>query len=135
MLIDEKLLLDIIQMQNSKPMDFVLHIDKKSFPLSKVKLSKSNTPLTKPNTRGGVYFSNPTLYKIKGETSDMSLLAHLSNSMLGPNTEFQDLEIKTKLRLTNHIMDVSILTNLTNTMQGANRLELFMNIVGTSVNN
>ncbi len=134
MLIDEKLLLDIIHIQNSKSLDFVLHIAEKSFPLSKVKLSKYNTPLTKPSTRGGVYFSNPTIYKIKGEISDMSILPHLSNSMLGPNTEFQVLEIITKFNLTNHIKDVNILANLTNTMQGTNRLELFMNIVGTTVN-
>ena len=134
MAIDEKLLLDITKIQNSEPLDFVLHIDEKSFQLSNVKLSKFTTPLTKPNTRGGVYFSNPTIYKIKGETTDMSLQPLLSKSMLGPNTEFKELQIKTKLPATNPLQNVSIFANLTNTMQGTNRLELFMNIVRTKIN-
>ena len=132
--IDEEFLLDLIKMQNSKSLNFVLHIGEKNFPLSNVKLSKSNTPLTKPNTRGGVYFSNPTIFKINGESYDMSIVPLLSNCMLGPNTEFQDLEIKTKLHLPNQIKNVSIFANLTNTMQGKNRLVLFMNIVGTIIN-
>jgi hypothetical protein len=132
--IDEKLLSDIINTHNSKSMEFVLHIEEKSFLLSKVKLSKFKTPLTKPNTRGGVYFSNPTIYKIKGGTSDMSLVPLLANSMLGPNTEFQELEIKIKFHQTVHDKEASIFVNLTNTMQATNRLELFMNIVGTNIN-
>ncbi len=131
--IDEKLLSDIINIQNSNSMEFVLQIEEKLFPLSKVKLSKYKTPLTKPDTRGGVYFSNQTIYKIKGETTDMSLVPLLGNSMLGPNTEFQELEIKVKPSQINHVKGASIFVNLTNTMQTTNRLELFMNIVGTDI--
>ena len=40
----------------------------KSFPLSNVKITNSSTPLSKPNVRGGVYFSDTFVFKIVGTT-------------------------------------------------------------------
>ena len=128
--IDEKLLQEIIDNLESKKLQFRLNISQKSFPLSNVKITNSSTPLSKPNVRGGVYFSDTSVFKIIGRTEDLTILPHLSKSMLGPNSEFQELEIVTKIPKNNQSKNVSIFTNLTNSMQASSHLELSMNIVG-----
>jgi len=130
MKIDEKLLQEIIHFHESKKLKFILNIDEKSFPLSNVKITNSSTPLSKPNVRGGVYFSDTFVFKIVGTTDDLSLLSLLSKSMLGPNSQFQELEIVSKIPQNNHIKKVSIYTNLTSSMQSSSYLELSMDIVG-----
>ena len=50
--------------------------------------------------------------------------------MLGPNSQFQELEIVLKIPQNNNIKNVSIYTNLTNSKQSSSHLELSMNIVG-----
>lgn len=128
--IDEKLMLEIIHFHESKKLKFILNIAQKSFPLSNVKISNSSTPLSKPNVRGGVYFSDTSVFKIVGTTEDLSILPLLSKSMLGPNSQFQELEIVTIIPQNNHCKNVSIFANLTNSMQTSDHLELSMNIVG-----
>jgi len=130
MKIDEKLLQEIIHFHEAKKLKFILNIDKKSFPLSKVKITNSSTLLSKPNVRGGVYFSDTSVFKIVGTTDDLSLLSLLSKSMLGPNSQFQELEIVSKIPQNNYIKNVSIYTNLTSSKQASSHLELSMNIVG-----
>jgi hypothetical protein len=130
MKIDEKLLHEIIYFHEAKKLKFILNIDEKSFPLSKVKITNSSTPLSKPNVRGGVYFSDTSVFKIVGTADDLSLLPLLSKSMLGPNSQFQELEIVLKIPQNNNIKNVSIYTNLTNSKQSSSHLELSMNIVG-----
>ncbi len=130
MKIDEKLLHEIIYFHEAKKLKFILNIDEKSFPLSKVKITNSSTPLSKPNVRGGVYFSDTSVFKIVGTADDLSLLPLLSKSMLGPNSQFQELEIVLKIPQNNNIKNVSIYTNLTSSMQSSSHLELSMDIVG-----
>ncbi len=117
MKIDEKLLQEIIHFHEAKKLKFILNIDEKSFPLSKVKITNSSTPLSKPNVRGGVYFSDTSVFKIVGTADDILLLPLLSKSMLGPNSQFQELEIVLKIPQNNNIKNVSIYTNLTNSKQ------------------
>jgi hypothetical protein len=130
MKINEKLLLEIMHIHESKKLKFILNIAQKSFPLSRVKITNSSTPLSKPNVRGGVYFSDTSVFKIVGTTNDLSLLPLLSKSMLGPNSQFQELEIVSKIPQNNNSKNVSIYTNLTNSMRTSSNLELSMNIVG-----
>jgi hypothetical protein len=130
MAIDEKLMHEIIHLHESKKLKFTLNITRKSFPLSNVKISNSSTPLSKPNVRGGVYFSDTSVFKIVGTTEDLSLLPLLSKSMLGPNSQFQELEIVTTIPQNNPSKNVCIFANLTNSMQTSAHLELSMNIVG-----
>ncbi len=130
MKIDEKLLREIIHFHESKKLKFILNINEKAFPLSNVKITNSSTPLSKPNVREGVYFSDTSVFKIVGTTDDLSLLPMLSKSMLGPNSQFQELEIVSKIPQNNHIKKVSIYTNLTNSLKSSSHLELSMVIVG-----
>ncbi|MBI3841804.1 MAG: hypothetical protein HY295_01450 [Thaumarchaeota archaeon] len=94
------------------------------FPLEDVSIVKSTTPVRRPTTRGDVYFSDTSAYKIRATTYDLSLVSLLPKVMLGPNTEFKPLEIKTKI--TNHGKEVpvTLITHLTNTMNNKTRLEL-----------
>lgn len=128
--IDEKLLLEIIDIHESKKLKFILNFPQKSFQLSRVLITNSSTPLSKPNVRGGVYFSDTSVFKIVGTTDDLSILSFLSKSMLGPNSQFQELEIVTKIPQNNQSKNVSIFANLTSSKQTSDHLELSMNIVG-----
>ena len=49
--------------------------------------------------------------------------------MLGPNTEFGELKITTKIKSGEKIMNLNIFTNLTNSVQTPNSIELSMIIV------
>ena len=126
MVMDEKLLVSI--MQHNK-LDYTLHLDTKSYQLSDVSITKSATPLTRPNMRGGVYFSDTFHYRIKATVDDTNIIQFLSKAMLGPNTEFKNLKITSSLKKDMGTKNISILTNLTNTMQSSSKVELNMVIV------
>jgi len=125
----EKMILKLIASKNSSP-DYTLDIEKKSIQLESVELIKTTFPVKKPDTRGGVYFSDTTGYKIKGVTKELSLIPLFTKAMLGPNTEFSELEIKTKLIEDKKENDLVLLVNLTNTVQKNDQVELHMNIIG-----
>ena len=129
---NENILHEIIRNQESQKPIYVLYVGEKSFTFEDVNLFKSATPLTKPNTRGGVYFSNINIFKIKGVINDLSIIPLLSKSMLGPNSQFQDLQIKTTLLKNAKSKEITIIANLTNSFQTSNHLELSMTIVGAN---
>ena len=129
----EKILHELIEIKDSQKPDFVLYLEDKPFKLEDVDISESSTPLTKPNTRGGVYFSDTHVFKIKGVVNDLSIIPFLSKSMLGPNPQFQDLKIKTKLLQNDPPKELTILAHLTNSFQTSNHLELIMTIVETKI--
>ena len=116
--------------QNQNKLDFILQYENNSFPLENVTISKESTPVTKPTVRGGSYFSDTAVYKIKGTTTDISIVSIFSKAMLGPNTDFKELEIKT----INKNQKISLFTNLTNSVQSSSKVELNMTIVRTLVN-
>ena len=131
--LDEKILHEIIRIKDSKKPTFVLYLGEKSFTLEDVKFSESTTPLTKPNTRGGVYFSGTKIFKIKGIVNDLSVIPLLSQSMLGPNPQFQDLHIKTEFFRNGISKPITIISNLTNSFQTRNHVELSMTIIGIQI--
>lgn len=133
MKINEKLLLVILRIQESTKLEFTLHLGRKDYSLKNVIMKKSSTPVTRPTTRGGVYFSETFAFKMSGTIDDFSALPLLSNSMLGPNEEFKELEITTKMILDNELKKVTLYTNLTNSLQSSSHLELNMTIVRTNV--
>lgn len=130
--VDEKLLFKILKIQESKQLAFTLHIENRKYQLQNVTIIKSSTPVKKLTSRGGVYFSDTFIFKLKGTIEELSIRPLLSNTMLGPNPEFRELEIKTKIMLENSLKDVTIFTNLTNLMESASNLELNFNIVRTN---
>ena len=130
MVIDDKLLSSITQ--NNADRDYTLHLDTKSYQLSDVSITKSATPLTRPNMRGGVYFSDTFHYRVKATVDDTNIIQFLSKAMLGPNTEFKNLKITSSLKKDGRTKNISIFTNLTNTMQSSSKVELNMVIVDIS---
>ena len=121
--IDETILSKLIEASNIK---YILFLDGKEYHLDQVSVAKSSIPVRKPTTRGGVYFSDTTAYKIKAVTNDLSIIPLISKVMLGPNTDFKPLEIKTNLNIDgkNHL--IILTTHLTNTMNSNAKLELHL---------
>ena len=121
--IDENILSKLIQSNDTK---YNLYLDGKEYRLEQVNVAKSSIPVRKPTTRGGVYFSDTTAYKIKASTNDLSLIPLISKVMLGPNTDFKPLEIKTSINIDGQSRNITLTTHLTNTMNSSTRLELHL---------
>src|SRR5690348_14769225 len=119
--VDENILSKLIQSNDAK---YSLYLDGKEYRLDQVNVAKSSIPVRKPTTRGGVYFSDTTAYKIKASTNDLSLIPLISKVMLGPNTDFKPLEIKTSLNIDGKNHSITLTTHLTNTMNSGAQLEL-----------
>jgi hypothetical protein len=127
--LDESILLKIIEIQKSTKLDFILCLPTDTFLLENVVITKSSTPVNRPTNRGGVYFSDTFVFKIKATVSELSLAPLLSQSMLGPNPDFQDLEITTKIKIDNSLKNVKLFAHLTNSMQSSSIIELNLNII------
>ena len=121
--IDEKILSKLIEAYDKK---YNLYLDGREYYLEQVNMAKSSIPVRKPTTRGGVYFSDTTAYKIKAVTNDLSLIPLISKVMLGPNTDFKPLEIKTNLNIDGKNRNIILTTHLTNTMNSGTKLELHL---------
>jgi len=127
--IDEEILSKLIETHDIK---YDLFFDDIKYPLENVNIVKSSIPVRKPTTRGGVYFSDTTAYKIKATTKDMSIIPLISKVMLGPNTDFKPLVIKTNLNIDEKTCGITLVTHLTNTMNSSTKLELHFIIDKTS---
>ena len=128
--IDESILSKLIEVSDIK---YSLFLDGKEYRLDQVHIARSSIPVRKPTTRGGVYFSDTTAYKIKAATNDLSLIPLISKVMLGPNTDFKPLEIKTNLNIDGKNCNIILTTHLTNTMNSSNKLELHLIIDKTKL--
>lgn len=120
--INEETISKIIQTPNLK---FTLYVDEKIFALEDVSIIKSKVPVRKPTTRGGVYFTDTTAYKIRATTGDMSILSLLPQIMLGPNTEFKPVKVKTNLS-GNETNDIVLVSHVANTVDTKTRVELHL---------
>jgi hypothetical protein len=127
--LNEKFISQIIEIQKSHKLDFILHFKNVKYNLSNVMIVKSSTPVTNPTFRGGIYFSDKLEYKMKATVDDLSIIPLLSKSMLGPNSEFEELKITTITPFENIQKNVSFFVHLTNTKQSQSNIELNMRIV------
>ena len=122
------LLTELIEIQNSEPLSFSLYIKGNRYQLKNIKISEKSTNLTKKELRDGVYISDKFVYQIKAVIFDSSLGNSLSDFMLGPNFEFEDI----KISVDNEIgkwRSVSIIVNLVSSIQKQSKTELTMNII------
>ena len=115
---------EILKMQADQTLDFKLIIDKNEFDIIDITIKDETTPVSKPTKRGGVYFSDTTVYKINAVINDLSVSKYLTRAMLGPNTEFQDIIIQPINKKNKHNTDFKIITNLTSSKQSSNKIEL-----------
>ena len=119
----------LIKFNEKNSPDYLLYLNDDTFPITCVSITNSPTPVNEPTTRGGVYFSDKFVYKLKGTIEDLSVVPLLTKKMLGPNTEFSELKISTQIEFDGKLMNLEIFTNLTNSVQTPNSIELSMIIV------
>lgn len=127
--INEEMMSKIFQTSNLK---YALYIDEKVFDLKNVSIAKSKIPVRKPTTRGGVYFTDTTAYKIRAVTGDMSILSLLPKIMLGPNTEFKPVKVKTSLVFDNEKKDIVLVSHVASTVNTKTSVEL--NLIVDKIN-
>lgn len=121
MMENEDVLVKLSQVQN---LSCVMHVDEKSYQVQKISIVKSTIPVRKPTTRGGVYFTDTTAYKIKAITQDLTISAEIPKLMLGPNTDFKPILIKTKLSVGDTEQHVTLTVHLTNAVNTKDHVEL-----------
>ena len=122
------LLVKIINIQKSKPLKFSLIMKEKQYKLNDVIISKKNTVVSKKTVRGGAYISDKFVYQLKATVFEPGIATMLSRTMLGPNFDFDVLEIRVE-NMGNDYGKISLLTNLVNTLQKQSMTELTMNII------
>ena len=118
---DEVILAKISQSSN---LHGFLQIGEKNYSLNHLAVTKSKIPVRRPTTRGGVYFSDTTAYKVKASTQDLSVISEIPKVMLGPNTDFKPIQIKASLQLDGTTRTVTLVTHLTNVMSSKTMVEL-----------
>ena len=121
MLENEEILTKISEEKN---LSYVLDIDEKIFQVQRFSIEKSKIPVRKPTTRGGVYFTDTTAYKVKATTNDLSITKEIPRLMLGPNADFKPIRIKTRLKIDGMDNLVTLTTHLTNTVNMKETVEL-----------
>ena len=115
------LLVKIINIQKSKPLKFSLIMKEKQYKLNDVIISKKTV-------RGGAYISDKFVYQLKATVFEPGIATMLSGTMLGPNFDFDILEIRVE-NMGNGYGKISLLTNLVNTLQKQSMTELTMNVI------
>ena len=121
------LLVKIINIQKSKPLKFSLTMKEKQYKLNDVTIYKK-TVVSKKTVRGGAYISDKFVYQLKATVFEPGIATMLSGTMLGPNFDFDALEIKVE-NMGNDYGKISLLTNLVNTLQKQSMTELTMNVI------
>jgi len=103
-----------------------MHIEENSYDIQDISIIKSQIPVRKPTTRGGVYFTDTMAYKIKATVHDMSIKKEIPKLMLGPNTDFKPILFKSSLQVNNDSHLVTITTHLTNAVDTRDKVELHL---------
>ncbi|MHB8546861.1 MAG: hypothetical protein ACYDAJ_08865 [Nitrosotalea sp.] len=118
---NEDALMKLSEVQN---LSCIMHVEEKSYSIQKISIAKSTIPVRQPTTRGGVYFTDTMAYKIKALTQDMSISAEIPKLMLGPNTDFKPILIKTRLIIDGIEHHVTLTVHLTNAVNTKDHVEL-----------
>ena len=105
--------------------NFEIIIENKSFAVNDIKIFQTDNPITKPTTRGGVYFADMKELKIQATIFDTTISKNLSKAMLGPNKDFLDIILKTEIE---NIGTVLLKTNLTNSMRNESKVVLYLTL-------
>lgn len=119
--------------QDSKKHEYRIYYQDKVYSLEDVTITKSTMPVNKPTSRGGVYSVTNKEYKIKGTIRDLSLLPFISKMMLGPNTEFQEIPIKTHLEIDGKEKSCTLFAYLTNAMNNSSKIVFNLLIIRTKI--
>ena len=124
---NEKELQQIVQKNSS---NFKIIIEKYVCKINEIKIFQTDNPITKPTTRGGVYFAELKESKIEATILDTRITKYLSKAMLGPNKDFLDIILEVKIQ---DEQKISLVTNLTNSMQNASKIILYLTLKDASI--
>ena len=131
MSIDENIL--SLLAQDTTKREYRLYYQDKMYSLEDVIVTKSQMPVNKPTTRGGVYSISDKEYKIKGTIHDLSLVPFISKMMLGPSAEFQEIPVKTQVEIDGKNRPCTLFTYLTNAMNNSSKIIFNLLIVRTKI--
>lgn len=113
----------LVRVSGEQDLSYVIGIEEKSYPVSKISIIKSKIPVREPTTRGGVYFTDVEAYKIKA-TTDLSIKDEIPKLMLGPNTDFKPIFVKTSINVDGSMRQVVLTVHLTNAVNTKENVEL-----------
>jgi len=114
----------LIKLSETQSLSGTILVEEKSYIVSKMSIVKSTIPVRKPTTRGGVYFTDTSAYKIKAVTSDITISSEIPKLMLGPNTDFKPFFVKTELAVGDTKQSVTLTVHLTNAVNTKDHVEL-----------
>ena len=114
----------LIKLSETQNLSGTIHVEERSYQISKMSIVKSTIPVRKPTTRGGVYFTDTSAYKIKAVTSDLTISSEIPKLMLGPNTDFKPFLVKTELAVGGTRQSVTLTVHLTNAVNTKDHVEL-----------
>ena len=110
--------------------NFKILIENNSFTIDKTNIFQTDNPITKPTTRGGVYFAEMKEMKIEATILDISISKYLSKAMLGPNKDFLDIILQAQIE---NSQIISLVTNLTNSIQDASKIVLYLTLKDVNI--
>ena len=126
---------------------FVLHLNNSEYSLTDVSIVvDSPTPVNQPTSRGKAYFVDRSVCRLTCNVHDLLIVPSLTKQMLGPNTEFSNMQISAvlpssmvygcdTLHKNNSASDVDstciirIVANLTDSVQTPSYVKLGMMII------
>jgi len=114
----------LIKLSEAQNLSCMIHVEEKPYQVQKISIAKSTIPVRKPTTRGGVYFTDTSAYKIKAITDDLSISSEIPKLMLGPNTDFKPIFVKTELSIGGTKQHVTLTVHLTNAVNTKDHVEL-----------
>ena len=124
----ENLLEELILLKKSIDIQFSLMVKKKQYRLNDVIIFKKNLPIKEKIVSGGKNSSDDFIPQIKAIICEPGLGKILSDVMLGPNYEFEELEIC--ITNTTDNLDRMLLTvNVISCVQKKSKVGLTMNII------
>jgi hypothetical protein len=115
---------NVMSLLVNRQLDLILNVNGVSYSVSAT-ITLSDVPVRRPTMRGGVYYTDKSVFKIKAFAKDGSISKLLSQTMLGPNADFEKIEFLAPAE------QVRIFANLTNYVQKNTGLELNLVVVGT----
>lgn len=129
---DESQIISSLIEQQSK-LQFTMLVGGMKYQVESFDMTHSQTPVTKPTMRGGVYFSDLKEFKIRAKFSGTELSPVLSKTMLGPSTDFEMIKFLTDIESNGAKKQAALFANLINYVQRGNGLELNLVVVGAEL--
>jgi len=117
--------MELIEMVQKNSSNFKILLEDRTFDIDNTGILQTDNPITKPMTRGGVYFEEMKNLKVEAIIRDTTVSRYLSKAMLGPNKDFLDIVLKAKIKENE---EISLITNLTNSVQNASKIILYLKL-------